>query len=85
VTDTFGDSNQACAGGTANGTPIDPLTLDNADPGVNALNIETLAGQPVGLFGRTLEPGWEDALTASWQVGGQTPPATLDDDNLPFI
>ncbi len=49
VTDTFGETNQACAGGTStNGTPIAPLTLDNADPGVNALNVETLAGQPVG-------------------------------------
>jgi hypothetical protein len=86
VTDTSGESNQACAGGTStNGTPIAPLTLDNADPGVNALNVETLAGQPVGLFGRTLEPGWEDSLTASWQVGGQTPAATLSDDNLPFL
>jgi PKD domain len=86
VTDTFGDTNEACAGGTSiDGTPIAPLTLDNADPGVNALNVETLAGQSVGLFGRTLEPGWEDTLSASWQVGGQSPAATLNDDNLPFL
>ena len=86
VTDTFGDTNRACAGGTAtDGTPISPLTLDNADPGVNALDVETLAGQPVQLFGRTLEPGWEDTLSAAWQVDGQSPPATLDDDNLAFL
>jgi PKD repeat protein len=86
VADASGETNRACSGGTASdGTSIAPLTLDNADPGVNAVNVETLAGQPAQLFGRTLEPGWEDALSATWQVGEQSPPASLEDDNLPFL
>jgi hypothetical protein len=86
VTDTFGDTNRACAGVRAtDGTQISPLTLDNADPGVNAINIETLAEQPVGLFGRVLEPGWEDDLAAEWQIGGQSPDATVTDDKLAFL
>jgi len=86
VTDSFGDTNRACAGGTAtDGTPISALALGNQPPLVNALNVETLAGQPVGLFGRALEPGWQDTLSAAWQVDAQSPPATLTDDHLEFL
>ena len=86
VTDPFGDTNRVCSGGTASdGTPISTLSINNQPPLINALNVETLAGQPVGLFGRTLEPGWEDQLSAGWQVSGQSPSATLTDDNLPFL
>jgi PKD repeat protein len=86
VTDSFGDTNRVCSGGTAtDGTAVAPLTLDNQAPLVNALNVETLAGQPVALFGRTLEPGWEDELSAGWEVDGEPVTATLTDDKLPFL
>ena len=85
VTDTFGDANQVCAGATAgDGTVIVPLSPENAPPLVNALNIEALSGQPVALFGRVLEPGWVDSLSANWAVAGN-PPATVQSDNLAFL
>jgi PKD repeat protein len=86
VTDSFGDTNRVCTGGTAtDGTPISTLTLVNQPPRVNALNVETLAGQPVGLFGRTLESGWGDTLSANWQVNGQSPTATITNDMMPLL
>lgn len=86
VTDTSGDSNTVCSGATAtDGTSIAPMSVTNTPPQVNALNLEALAGQPTSLVGRVLEPGWTDNLSAAWQVGGQSVPATLQDDNLPFL
>jgi hypothetical protein len=86
VTDSFGDTNRACSGGSASdGTPISAVTVANQPPLVNALNVETLAGQPVGMFGRILEPGWQDVLSASWQVDGQSPTATITDDRMPLL
>ncbi len=85
VTDAFGDTNQVCAGGTtSDGTPISALTLDNSNPFVNALNIEALSGESASLFGRVLEPGWEDVLAATWDVDGD-PPAAVQADNLAFL
>ncbi|TMB98887.1 MAG: PKD domain-containing protein [Chloroflexi bacterium] len=86
VTDASGDSNRVCSGAAAtDGTQVAVMTVNNTAPQVNALNLETLSGQPASLFGRVLDPGWTDTLSASWQVNGQPVPATIQNDNLAFL
>ena len=87
VTDGLGDSDEACTNAFAtDGTFIEPLTLSNADPEVNAIDVEALSGVPVSLFGRLLEPGWTDDVSGTWQLPGQ-PQQTggVQNDKLPFI
>jgi hypothetical protein len=88
VTDTFGDTNQVCAGGTAtDGTQLSQLAVVNEAPSVNALNVEALSGQPAALFARILDVGWEDTISAAggaWGIEG-SPAATVEQDNLPFL
>jgi hypothetical protein len=87
VTDSFGASNTVCSGGIAtDGTSISALSIVNSAPFVNALNVEALAGQPARLFGRMLEPGWTDVVSADWQLDGQSPfAAIVQQDNIAFV
>ena len=85
VTDASGDSATVSAGGTAaDGDPLPPLNVTNADPLVNALNVEALAGQPAELAGRFLDPGFTDTHTANWSITGN-PVATVEEENDPLL
>ncbi len=84
VTSSDGRSTTVSSGETASdGTPVPPIVVQNVDPLVNALNAEALAGQPVPLIARFADPGWMDTHTADWSVGGQSPAAALEEDDLP--
>lgn len=84
VTNADGETTTVSDGETAlDGTEIPPLVIGNADPLVNALNVEVLAGAEAPLLGRFADPGASDTHTASWTVGGQGIPDTLEEDNLP--
>lgn len=85
VTDTDGVSTTVSTGGTAtDGTPVPPLVVGNADPLVNALDVEALAGEEVSVIGRFLDPGWEDVHSAAWSLetlgGDPVPVEGFDDD-----
>ncbi|MEE8347880.1 MAG: PKD domain-containing protein [Dehalococcoidia bacterium] len=85
VTDTDGASATVSTGGTAtDGTPVPPLVVGNADPLVNALNVEALADEEVTVIGRFLDPGWEDVHSAAWSLetleGDPVPVEGFDDD-----
>jgi len=86
VTSSDGTSTTVSTGGTAlDGTPIDSLNVLNGAPVLSVLNVEALAGQPAPLLGRFADRGWDDTHTAAWSVGGQSPAATLQEDNLPIL
>ena len=61
VTDAYG----------ATGNVTQTIIVDNAPPAVNALNVEVLHGENATLFGRFIDPGWQDFNhTANWIIDG---------------
>jgi len=60
VMDTFG----------AVGTTETVIPVESFAPIVNAVNAEIFAGEPMPLFGRTLDQGWLDEHIASWSFVG---------------
>ncbi len=85
VTDKGGDSTTVKSGGTAtDGDAVPSLVVTNAAPLVNALNTETLAGRPVKLTGRFLDPGWLDVHSAAWSISGN-PAATVEEEHDPLL
>jgi hypothetical protein len=62
------------------------ITVDNAPPAVNALNIEVPAGEEARLFGRFIDPGWQDLNhSAVWTINGITVPALVEETDQAFM
>ena len=85
VTDSSGDSTTVVSGGLAtDGDAVPALAVTNADPLVNALNVEALSGQPTDLVGRLLDPGWLDTHTGAWSIVGNSA-AEVEEENDPLL
>lgn len=74
VTDSSGDTD----------TEQRTISVLNAPPLVNALNVEAIAGKPFPVTGRFTDAGWEDTHTASWS-GLPVNGATLVEDHAPAL
>jgi PKD repeat protein len=87
VTDSFG----------AKSAPVThTITVLNAPPLANALNVEALAGESFPVTGRFTDAGWDDTHTATWAnlavdppvSGPANPPVTgspLQEDHAPAL
>jgi PKD repeat protein len=85
VVDSFGASTTIRDGETAtDGDLVPDLSVANARPLVNALNIEALAGRETALTGRFLDAGYDDTHTATWSINGN-PPATVEEEHDPLL
>ncbi|MFC1897248.1 PKD domain-containing protein [Chloroflexota bacterium] len=70
----------------ATGELTKTITVDNAPPAVNALDVEVLAGGNADLFGRFIDPGWGDNhTTAVWSIDGTSTEASIQEENLAFM
>jgi PKD repeat protein len=84
VTSSDGSQVSVVSGEAASdGTPIPEVVVQNADPLVNALNVEALPGVDAPIVARFVDPGWLDSHTAGLTVGGSAVAATLQEDNNP--
>ncbi len=85
VVDSFGASTTVRDGETAtDGDLVPDLTVTNARPLVNALNVEALSGQETKLVGRFLDAGYNDIHTANWSINGN-PAATVEEEHDPLL
>jgi hypothetical protein len=76
VADIYGNTDTATA------------TIDAAGfaPRVKALDVDAIEGQPVSLFGRFLDAGWNDTHSAIWTIPGATAPvSSLEENHTPAI
>jgi len=64
-------------------TTASDVIVRNANPIVNALNTEALAGQAAPIVARFIDPGWLDAHTSGLTVGSTTAPGVVREDNNP--
>ena len=79
ITLTVTDSNDAT------GEVTKTITVDNAPPAVNALDVQVLVGENADLFGRFIDPGWKDTHTATWEIDGVSHEASVEENNLAFM
>ncbi len=70
----------------ATGEITKTITVANAPPAVNALDVEVLAGENANLFGRFIDPGWGDSHSmAIWSTGDTSLEASIQEKNLAFM
>ena len=83
VTDSEGATDSVSTGEIASdGTAIAPISIDNAGILLNAMNVEALPDSQANLLCRFLDPGVDDAHTATLDVGGIVA-STLQEENIP--
>ncbi|MFC1899139.1 hypothetical protein ACFLXP_02270 [Chloroflexota bacterium] len=62
------------------------IMVGNAPPAVNAVSTEVLEGENTQLFGRFIDPGWQDLNhSASWIINNQTITGSVEEVNQAFM
>ncbi len=70
--------------GASQATTSSEILVTNAAPLVNALDVETLAGQPALLRGRFIDAGPADIHAGNWQITG-VPAAEVEEEHDPML